>query len=144
MDGTTETVEVGTIATPWATDANQTPVPTRFTVDGTALTQHIEHTNTEHAYPIVADPEYHSTWYGKYTIKLTTSELRKLKGAIVGTGSVAGIVCSYSTVGLCALASAVVGGIVGGLMGALLICENSKGVDIHFTAIPRVIWCNGY
>ncbi|MCP3997297.1 MAG: hypothetical protein GY722_19890, partial [bacterium] len=39
---TTETVEVGTVATPWATDANQAPVPTHFTVDGTTLTQHIK------------------------------------------------------------------------------------------------------
>ncbi len=36
----------------------------------------------------------------------------------------------------CALPGGTIAAIVGGMMGALSICENSKGVDIHFTAYP--------
>lgn len=44
------------IAAPWAKDANGEDVPTRYVMDGTTLTQIVEHRGGEFAYPIVADP----------------------------------------------------------------------------------------
>lgn len=47
---------VSQVAAPWATDATGAAVPTRFTTDGTSLTQVVDHRGGGHAYPIVADP----------------------------------------------------------------------------------------
>jgi hypothetical protein len=43
------------VAPPWATDANGDPVPTRYTVEGNALIQHIDF-DASTAFPVVADP----------------------------------------------------------------------------------------
>lgn len=43
------------VAPPWATDANGTSVPTRYSVDGDALIQHIDVDPTT-VFPVVADP----------------------------------------------------------------------------------------
>ena len=42
------------VQAPWAVDATGTDIPTSFTVDGTTLTQHVEHAGA--AYPVNADP----------------------------------------------------------------------------------------
>ena len=44
------------VSPPWARDANGTEVPTRFVVEGTTLTQVVEHKTGAFAYPIAADP----------------------------------------------------------------------------------------
>lgn len=44
------------VGIPWAYDANGTAVPTRYEVDGSTLTQIVEHTDATFSYPIVADP----------------------------------------------------------------------------------------
>lgn len=41
----------------WALDANGKPVPTHYEVNGTTLTQVVEHAAGT-AYPVVADPSY--------------------------------------------------------------------------------------
>lgn len=46
----------GAVAPAWATDANGADVPTHFEVDGETLTQVVDHTDGNYAYPIVADP----------------------------------------------------------------------------------------
>jgi hypothetical protein len=46
------------VQAPWGRDANGADIPTHFTVDGTVLTQHVEHGGA--AYPVQADPEF--TW----------------------------------------------------------------------------------
>ena len=46
--------ESGGVASPWAIDANGEEVPTRYTLDGTALIQVVDHEGA--AYPVVADP----------------------------------------------------------------------------------------
>lgn len=48
---------VGTIAAPWALDARGAPVPTHFEVSGTIVTQIVDHTSGQYAYPITADPD---------------------------------------------------------------------------------------
>lgn len=51
---------IGGVAAAWAVDANGAPVPTNYQVDGTTLTQLIDHDGGQFAYPIVADP-----WLGQ-------------------------------------------------------------------------------
>ncbi|PPI41717.1 hypothetical protein C5D50_01750 [Rathayibacter sp. RFBD1] len=52
-DGSTAVV----VGDAWAIDANGAAVPTRYSVEGATLTQHVDHTATENiAYPVVADP----------------------------------------------------------------------------------------
>jgi len=51
---------IGFIAAPWAYDATGASVPTHFEVDGSTVTQVIEHQGGDFTYPIVADP-----WGGK-------------------------------------------------------------------------------
>lgn len=53
-------VETGTIDAPWAYDANGTAVPTHYVVQGETLTQVVDHTAGDYAYPISADP---SVWW---------------------------------------------------------------------------------
>lgn len=50
---------LGGIAAPWAKDANSKAIPTRYVIDGTKLTQIIDHRADGIAYPVVADP-----WFG--------------------------------------------------------------------------------
>jgi hypothetical protein len=57
LDNTSQPVAY--IATPWAHDANGKPITTWFSIDGTTLVQHIDHTVAGVAYPVVADP---SVW----------------------------------------------------------------------------------
>lgn len=47
---------LGGVAPPWAKDANGVDVPTRYEVDGLSITQVVDHTTSQYAYPIVADP----------------------------------------------------------------------------------------
>lgn len=60
-DERTETIAVtetiAEIAAPWAVDANGTPLPTRYTVEGSTLVQTVE-TTTDTAFPVVADPSW--------------------------------------------------------------------------------------
>ncbi|MEU8515602.1 hypothetical protein AB0C76_29100 [Kitasatospora sp. NPDC048722] len=46
------------ISAPWAYDANGRALPTRYTVDGDTVTQHVDTRGA--AFPVVADPHY--TW----------------------------------------------------------------------------------
>ena len=53
-DGTT----FATAAIPWARDSRGVSVPTRYELHGSTLTQIVEHTNGNFAYPITADPSW--------------------------------------------------------------------------------------
>jgi hypothetical protein len=50
---------IGGLETPWAKDANGTPVPTSYTVEGDTVTQTVE-PGADTAFPVVADPKW--TW----------------------------------------------------------------------------------
>lgn len=69
---------IATIAAPWAKDANGVDVPTTYELNGTTLTQVVEHRGAGVAYPVVADPTYTSLWWG-IAIKLTNAETRGLR-----------------------------------------------------------------
>lgn len=61
------TLVVG-IAAPWAVDAIGAPVPTRYELDGSTLTQVVEHASGGFEYPIVADPWLGIALYGNPTV----------------------------------------------------------------------------
>jgi hypothetical protein len=52
---------VTSVAPGWARDAEGAEVPTRYTVDGSVLTQHID-TDAADVYPIIADPIWIAGW----------------------------------------------------------------------------------
>ncbi len=45
---------IAAISAPWATDANDAPVPASYSLDGNTLVLHVDHQGA--AYPVVADP----------------------------------------------------------------------------------------
>ena len=66
-------VLLAAVDAPWAKDANGRDVPTHYVVDGSSITQVVDHGSPGIAYPIVADPSW--TWYPwGYAIKYTYSE----------------------------------------------------------------------
>ena len=50
---------------PWAKDANGQDVPTHYEIDGTIVTQIVEHKGDDVAYPVVADPKIRCKICGK-------------------------------------------------------------------------------
>lgn len=54
---------IGSIESPWARDVAGASVPTHYEVDGTVLTQVVQHREKDYAYPIVADPSW--VWWTK-------------------------------------------------------------------------------
>ncbi len=85
---------IGLIEAPWAIDASGTNISTHYTVDGNALTQHVEHSR-EHAYPITADPKTSSTWWNR-TVYFNKSETIKVAA---GAGSSAWIASLFGIPG---------------------------------------------
>jgi len=57
---------LGGIASAWAKDATGVSVPTHYVLNGSVLTQVVEHTTARFVYPIVADP-----WFGIKLIERT-------------------------------------------------------------------------
>lgn len=138
--------ELGQFDTPWAVDANGNNVDTHFTINGPTLTQTVNHDTANVAYPVVADPKFSSSWWG-YTVKLTTSELKKVDGALLagaGASAVGAALCEGSTAGLCALPLALGAAVITFGRGAIKLCSNSKGVDIHASKVGGAVWCSGY
>jgi hypothetical protein len=85
---------VAFIAEPWAKDANGAPVATHYELDGTTLTQFVDH-NTTNAYPIVADPSF--VWEGILpAVKLNRAET-KTATTMTGMATVCGWVTRYTS-----------------------------------------------
>ena len=82
---------VGFVAAPWATDADGVAVPTRYEVDGSTLTQVVEHTAGGFAYPLTADPKLTMTWWNT-TIYFNKKETNTLAFVSGGVGIVAGTI----------------------------------------------------
>ncbi|HEX5332786.1 MAG TPA: hypothetical protein VFW79_09085 [Cellulomonas sp.] len=59
-------VVAGTIAVPWARDASGVDVPTHYELDGHAIVQVVKHRSAGVTYPVVADPQYSSSWLNSY------------------------------------------------------------------------------
>jgi hypothetical protein len=56
------------IAPAWAKDSKGVPVPTHYEINGTKLIQVVEHTGSDFAYPIVADPWLGIALYGAISL----------------------------------------------------------------------------
>jgi hypothetical protein len=68
---------IATAPAPWATDANGVAVPTHFEIDGTLLTQVVEHHASHYAYGIVADPWWNPfSWNWGQIVSTTFSAVR--------------------------------------------------------------------
>lgn len=82
---------------PWAKDAHQRPIKTWFKTDGRTLTQIVKHNVSGVSYPVTADPNYKTTWFGTY-IFFTSYDTQLLAigataalGARIGGGVAAAI-----------------------------------------------------
>jgi hypothetical protein len=87
----------GQIAPPWAQDANGTPVPTHYEIDGTTLIQVVEHRSGDYAYGITADP--HWGWvhiHRVLTYSQAVSWYRTLRGATKANALAAALVGALS------------------------------------------------
>lgn len=73
---------LGTFAAPWAKDANGKHVPTRYVVEGSTLTQIVDH-RSEFAYPVVADPSYTVS-----VIWISHAQVVNMYNGLKGIGSV--------------------------------------------------------
>jgi hypothetical protein len=102
---------LGSFEAPWATDADQTPVPTHYEIAGDRLVQTVEHHQGAYRYPIIADPHWTSQSISRcYTPSWTNHIIQKLNnGAAVG-GAMAALAAGVPFVAWAASAvSAVIG-----------------------------------
>lgn len=88
-------VSVGRVEAPWAVDAVGADVPTHYTVNGSTLTQHVDH-SVEYAYPITADPTISFGWaiYVKYSKSDVQTVTTGLGGAINDKAKFGFILCA--------------------------------------------------
>lgn len=92
---------VAHVAPAWAKDANGSPVPTHYELNGNTLVQVVDFT-ADTVFPIVADPAVTWLWWGR-TIKYTKNETTQIAsfandGAAVSfacsiAGPAAGVIC---------------------------------------------------
>lgn len=99
---------LATIATPWAHDANGTPLETSLAVEDGTLVQIVEH-DSNSVFPITADPQIDWGWE-QTTIKLSAKETQGT-GLAGGAGAIAALpwmvaLGATGPVGLAILASA--------------------------------------
>jgi len=83
----------GFVDIPWAKDATGAPVPTHYEISGMTLTQRIDLSSRSVQYPVVADPQIYSEWWG-HVIKLTKAETKRAQGK-TGFASILAAVCGY-------------------------------------------------
>lgn len=85
---------VAVVAAPWAKDATGTDVPTVYEIDGDTLRQHVDLSNPDIVYPVVADPNTTFVWWGTAT-KLTRSETKSLAQNISSSAAGVAAFCGY-------------------------------------------------
>ncbi|KZX22314.1 hypothetical protein [Rathayibacter tanaceti] len=107
-EGTEEPL-LGVVAAPWAKDLNGQSVPTHFEVEGTTLTQVVEHKEGNYAYGIVADPDWNACAAGA---------IAGFGGGAVAAGSIGSVIPFWGTAG---------GAVMGGLYGATAGCMAAGG-----------------
>ena len=127
-------VEVGSIAAPWAVDANGKSLPTFYTYRNGVLTQHVDLAGA--AYPVVADP-YVTFGVGVY-VHLDPTDQRALSmGGVAGAAAIGGLVCVELGPGaaVCAVGAAVVGAILASYIADKMTPNCTLAVHYIFTAI---------
>lgn len=100
---------LGLVAAPWAKDANGVSVPTHFEVEGTTLTQVVEHQGGDYAYGIVADPDWTACAAGA---------IGGFGGGAVAAGAIGSVIPFWGTAA---------GAVMGGLYGATAGCMAAGG-----------------
>lgn len=88
---------IAVVTAPWAVDATGKSVPTHFEINGSTLTQVVDHQNSAYSYPIIADPATYYFWWGQ-AIKFTRSETSSVAAAAdSGNPAVAAAFCGFIT-----------------------------------------------
>lgn len=104
-DGTT----VAYSPAPWAKDANGAAVPTWYTIEGNTLVQHVDLSSPSIAFPVVADPQWWTEWWG-YVFLLSKAETKNAAGNAAYAG-VIGAACGYIPIVTIRVACVAVAGI---------------------------------
>ena len=131
---------IAQIQKPWAKDANGLSVPTRYKVADHRLTQIVEHTSGQYAYPVVADPQL--VWEGIlpwfYFNRLETHDLTNAGNA---AALCAGLAFFFGPIGLAAAAicAANIGSVV---YNANYYQNRGQCVKLHFA--PVVVFSGGH
>jgi hypothetical protein len=96
-NATTRTLVTSTIAAAWAVDADGKAVPTRYSLEGNTLVQHVDLTSTT-AFPVVADPFWSTAWHvakcvsaiavAMATLMIPVSKVLKLKAFVRAVGGI--------------------------------------------------------
>lgn len=118
------------IAAPWAIDAQGNHLETRFSVEGSLLTQHVEYA-PDTAFPVVADPTV-AVYPGYYQITLNRSE------SITATSSIAACAALFSKSPVPALKAAVIGCAVFAAYGTPQLA-NGKCLRINVVGLPPAL-----
>lgn len=84
---------VGTVAPSWAVDANGNSVQTGYEVSGNLLTQWVDLSSPDIAFPVVADPTVYHEWWGT-VVKLSRSETNYVATA-GGSTAILNAACGY-------------------------------------------------
>lgn len=127
----------GVVKAPWAYDAEGSPVPTHFEVDGESLVQVVDHTAREFVYPVVADPEW--GWEGV----ILWAYLNKQETRDVAAGDVAPVVCAP----LLAVAGPVLAALCAANTAAITIKASQavdRGICITASFAPGVVVASFY
>jgi len=117
---------VSHVLAPWAVDAEGRSVPTRFSINGDALTQTIDH-GVATAYPVVADPKFTSTWWNK-TLYFSKTE----SAVVVAGGATAAWIAHYF-----GLPGAVISGVLAAYASAF-------GIYTAAGKCGKLVWYVGY
>ena len=88
------------VSAPWAYDANGSQVPTHYEISGNTLTQVVNHTDQDVAYPVVSDPFWLAPWVircltgsGINGPTITRIASSGTTGAIIAAGGYAALRC---------------------------------------------------
>jgi hypothetical protein len=119
------TIEVGSIESPWAYDAEREPVHTHYEVVGSRVIQHVAHDREGVSYPVVADP-VGSVGIG-YSWHFNRAETKTWAG--YGVSGIAG------AGGACGAVGSLGGPIVGVVSGAM--CGTFAGKMIHAAGVAE-------
>lgn len=111
-----------TAAKPWAVDADGISVPTHYEVHGSELVQIVEHSASDHTYPIVADPTYTYWWGGKTWVPANAVSVQQVAAALSTFVSAPAAAVVSAGLGLCNRAG--------------------RGIWVYWTWAGHV-WCTG-
>lgn len=128
------TYHLGAVSPPWAYDSLGNSVQAHFEIGRSGkLLRLILEPDPGAAYPIVVDPEVHTSWWGQ-TLKLNRHEtdtlIQVLREGANGASAIATI-CGTITAGTCAAILGSAAFISFATSWVISYCSNEEGVDIH-------------